>query len=135
VQVGRRLTAVTTAAPTYSGEPMYTEKPIVDLRIYTIRLRRMAEFLDVFDRLAMPVQLKYLGRPLGMFTSAVGTLNQVVHLWEFDSMGEFEARHAARDKDPEWPAYLSASADLIIAQENRFLRRADLPSLSTMRST
>jgi hypothetical protein len=112
---------------------MYTEKPIVDLRIYTIRLRRMAEFLDIFDRLAMPVQLKYLERPLGMFTSVVGTLNQVVHLWEFDSMGEFEARHAARDMDPDWPAYLSASADLIIAQENRFLRRADLPSLSAMR--
>jgi hypothetical protein len=114
---------------------MYAEKPIVDLRIYTIKLRRMQEFLGVFDRLAMPVQLKHLGRPLGMFTSAVGALNQVVHLWEFESMGEFEARHAARDKDPDWPAYLAASADLIIAQENRFLRRVDLPSLAMMRAS
>jgi hypothetical protein len=110
---------------------MLDEKLIVDLRTYTIRLRRMAEFLDVFDRLAMPVQLKYLGRPIGMFTSAVGPLNQAVHLWGFDNMGQFEERHAARDKDPDWPAYLHASADLIIAQENRLIRRAVLASLST----
>lgn len=110
---------------------MLTEKPIVDLRTYTIRLRKMAEFLDVFDRLAMPIQLKYLGRPLGMYTSAVGVLNQVVHLWGFDNMGDFEARHAARDKDPDWPAYLQASADLITAQENRLIRGVVLPSLST----
>jgi hypothetical protein len=106
---------------------MFPDKPLVDLRVYTITLRKMPAFLDVFDRLAMPVQIKYLGLPLGMYSSAVGTLNQVVHLWGFDDMGAFEAAHAARDKDPDWPAYLSASADLITAQENRLIRRIDLP--------
>ena len=103
---------------------------IVDLRVYTIALRKMAEFVDVFDRLAMPVQLKYLGRPLGMFTSAVGPLNQIVHLWGFPDMGEFERRHAARDKDADWPAYLKASEHLIVAQENRLIRKVELPSLA-----
>ncbi|UFN47694.1 NIPSNAP family protein [Roseomonas sp. OT10] len=105
-------------------------KPLVDLRTYTIRLRRMGEFLEVFDRLAMPVQRRYLGRPLGIFTSAVGPLNQVVHLWGFDDMGEFQRKHAERDRDPDWPAYLKASADLILAQENRLILRAAMPSLA-----
>ncbi len=109
---------------------MFASKAIVDLRVYTIRLRKMAVFIELFDQLAMPVQIKYLGRPLGMYTAAVGQLNQLVHLWGFDSMGEFEACHAARDKDPAWPAYLEASADLIIAQENRLIRRVDLPFLT-----
>jgi hypothetical protein len=109
---------------------MFVAKPLVDLRTYTIRLRKMAEFIDVFDRLAMPVQLDYIGAPLGVYTSAVGSLNQIVHLWGFDNMGEFEARHAARDKDPRWPAYLAATADLILAQENRLIRRVDLKSLA-----
>jgi hypothetical protein len=111
---------------------MAIESAIVDLRIYTIRLRKMAEFIEVFDRLAMPVQLKYLGVPLGMFSSAVGPLNQVVHLWGFDDMGEFERRHAARDRDPDWPAYLQASENLITAQENRLIRRIELASLRTI---
>jgi hypothetical protein len=108
---------------------MSYDSPIVDLRTYTIQLRKMADFIDVFDRLAMPVQLKYLGRPLGMYSSAVGALNQVVHLWGFPDMGEFERRHAERDKDPDWPAYLQASGHLITAQENRLIRKIDLPSL------
>jgi hypothetical protein len=111
---------------------MAIESAIVDLRVYTIRLRKMAEFIEVFDRLAMPVQLKYLGVPLGMFSSAVGSLNQVVHLWGFDDMGEFERRHAARDRDPDWPAYLLASENLITAQENRLIRRIELASLRTI---
>lgn len=110
---------------------MSYDSAIVDLRTYTIRLRKMNEFLDIFDRLAMPVQLKYLGPPLGIFTSAVGQLNQVVHLWGFNDMGELERRHAARDKDSGWPAYLQASADLITAQETRLIRRAVMPSLGT----
>jgi hypothetical protein len=65
-----------------------------------------------------------------MYTSAVGPLNQVTHLWGFDDMGQFEAAHAARDKDPEWPAYLKASGDLILSQETRLIRRVALSSLA-----
>lgn len=104
--------------------------PLVDLRVYTIALRKMPEFLDVFERLAMPVQLRHLRPPLGVYTGAVGALNQIVHLWEFADMGDFERRHAARDKDPDWPAYLQASAHLITAQENRLIRRVALASLA-----
>ena len=48
------------------------DKSIIDLRTYTIRPRGMPEFLDVFDRLAMPVLLRCLGAPLGFYTSLVG---------------------------------------------------------------
>jgi hypothetical protein len=34
-------------------------KPFVAHRVYTIRPRGMAEFIDVFDRLAMPIQLNH----------------------------------------------------------------------------
>jgi len=108
---------------------MIIQRNIVDIRTYTIALRKMGEFLEVFDRLAMPVQLRHIGPPLGVFTSAVGPLNQVTHLWGFDDMGQFERAHAERDKDPDWPAYLQASALLITAQETRLVRRAPMRSL------
>jgi hypothetical protein len=109
---------------------MMFDRAIVDLRSYTIKLRKMNEFVEVFDRLAMPVQLRYLGAPLGVFTSVVGPLNQFVHLWGFDDMGQFERCHAERDKDPDWPAYLQASEHLITAQETRLIRRVAMPSLT-----
>ena len=33
-------------------------RPLIDHRIYTIALRKMPEFLEVFNRLAMPVLLE-----------------------------------------------------------------------------
>lgn len=104
------------------------ERPLVDHRIYTIALRKMPEFLDVFDRLAMPILLQTLGHPLGFYTSVVGPQNQFVHLWAYESLADYEARSRARDTHPDFPAYLQASAHLITAQETRLIRAADLPS-------
>ena len=106
-----------------------SRKAIVDHRIYTIRLRRMSEFIEVFDRLAMPILLRTLGAPLGFWTSHVGPLNQFVHLWGYDSLADYEARCAARDMHPDFPNYLAASEHLIVAQETRLIRRVELPSV------
>lgn len=104
-------------------------KLLVDHRIYSIRLRKMGEFIEVFDRLAMPILLRTLGAPLGFWTSQVGPLNQFVHLWGYDSLADYEQRSLARDADPDFPAYLAASEHLILAQETRLIRRAALTSM------
>ena len=110
------------------------DRPLVDLRTYTIRPRGMPEFLAVFDRLAMPVLLRTIGTPIGFYTSLVGPLNQVVHLWAYEGLADYEERSGRRDRDPDWPAYLSASGHLIVAQETRLLRAAGMPSLDSGRS-
>ena len=110
----------------------FPPKPLVDQRIYTIRLRKMPEFLEVFDRLAMPILLETLGHPLGFYTSLVGPQNQFVHLWAYESLADYEARSRARDTHPDFPAYLQASAHLITAQETRLIRAADLQSVRSL---
>ena len=102
-------------------------KPLVDHRIYTIRLRKMPEFLDVFNRLAMPILMETLGTPLGFYVSHVGPLNQFVHLWGYDDLADYERRCKARDIHPGFPAYLSASEHLIVAQETRLIKAVDMP--------
>jgi hypothetical protein len=106
-----------------------TAKALVDHRIYTIQPRKMPEFIEVFDRLAMPILLATLGSPLGFWVSQVGPLNQFVHLWGYDDLADYERRSIARDAHADFPAYLSASGHLIVAQETRLIRRVDMPSL------
>jgi hypothetical protein len=96
--------------------------PLVDHRIYTIKLRKMPEFLDVFNRLAMPILMNTLGTPLGFWVSHVGPLNQFVHLWAYKDMADYESRCRARDTHPDFPAYLNASEHLILAQETRLIK-------------
>ena len=97
-------------------------RPLVDHRIYTIALRKMPEFLQVFNELAMPVLMQTLGHPLGFWTSLVGPQNQFVHLWAYESLADYERRSASRDAHPDFARYLAASGHLITAQETRLIR-------------
>ncbi|WP_280189428.1 NIPSNAP family protein [Delftia sp. PS-11] len=102
-------------------------KALIDHRIYTIALRKMPEFLEVFNRLAMPVLMQTLEHPLGFYTCVAGPQNQFVHLWGYDSLADYERRCLARDTHPDFAAYLAASGHLITAQETRLLRAAGMP--------
>jgi hypothetical protein len=65
----------------------------------------------------------------------VGPLNQFVHLWGYESRADYETRIRERDRDPDWPAYLAASAQLITAQETRLLNCIELQSMQGFRGT
>jgi hypothetical protein len=101
-------------------------KPLVDYRVYTIVPRRMGEFVEVFERLAMPILKETLGTPLGFYTTLIGKQNQFVHLWGYDSLEDYEKRSAARDAHPDFAKYLTASGHLIVAQETSLIRGNDL---------
>ncbi|MBP6852935.1 MAG: NIPSNAP family protein [Rhodoferax sp.] len=105
------------------------KKALIDHRTYTIALRKMPEFLSVFQTMAMPVLLQTLGHPQGFYTSLVGPQNQFIHLWGYDDLADYERRCHARDNHPDFPAYLKASAHLITAQETRLIRLVDLMPL------
>ena len=104
-------------------------KPLVDHRVYTIALRKMPEFLEVFNRMAMTLLLETLGNPLGFWTSLVGPQNQFVHLWGYDDLADYERRSQARDAHPDFPSYLQASGHLITAQETRLIRAVQLSAI------
>lgn len=97
---------------------------IVDLRIYTCKPNRMAEFVKVYEELAWPLQQKYLGRCLGWYTTIEGALNSVVHMWGYESQADREARRNAMAADPAWGTYLAevAKRDVLVKMENRLLR-------------
>ena len=106
------------------------DKPIVDMRIYTIRPRGMPEYLKLFEELALPTAVKHFGPPLGYYVSQIGALNQVVHLWAFENLAEMERAHAALAADPGIAEYFAKTAGLVVAQEDRILRRVDFKSLA-----
>lgn len=106
-----------------------TDRPIVDLRIYTIQPRRLPEFLRIYEELGLPVAVKHLNPPIGFYTSLIGTLNQVVHLWAFASLADMEARFAGLYADADFAPYLTATTGMVVAQEDRVIRRVEFKSL------
>ena len=82
---------------------------IVDVRTYDIVPRKMKTYLSLFEEYALPVLRDYIGEPLGYFVVEHGTLNQVVHMWGYESLADLEEKRQAREADPRWDEYLSKS--------------------------
>lgn len=98
---------------------------IVDHRTYRIAHGRNKEYIRLFEEMGLPVQLRHLGNLLGYFETAIGSVNEVVHLWGYESLADMERRREARDADPDWAAYKKASAGMLELQENKILKPTD----------
>lgn len=94
---------------------------IIDERIYTCHPGKAKTFLEIYERLGKPVQWPILGEPIGFFTTEIGTLNQVIHMWRYDSMADREQRRAKLAVAPGWGAYLEAASPCFVTMENRIL--------------
>ncbi len=97
---------------------------IFDHRTYTIAPNRLAKFLETYERLALPLQCKYLGEPYGFFVTHIGPLSRVVHLWQYESLADREQRRDAMEADPEWQAYRTVALEenTLIDMENQILK-------------
>jgi hypothetical protein len=104
---------------------------IVDLRTYTLVPGRLAAYLELYEKEGLPIQQKHLGKPLGYFVTEIGTLNQVVHLWGYESQSDRERRRNAMEADPDWIAFRkkSAAAGNIQLQENKILKSTSFSPL------
>lgn len=94
---------------------------IVEERIYTMQPGRTAEWLAFYGERGLPIQQRLLGRLIGFFQSEIGTLNQVVHLWAYESLADREQRRARLNADTDWQAYLRDSPKVILKMQNRIL--------------
>ena len=94
---------------------------IVDERIYTLYVGKVPEFFKLYEAEGLAVQTRILGHLIGFFQTDVGELNQIVHLWGYDSFAERERRRAALYQDKDWLAYLTKARPLFLRMENRIL--------------
>lgn len=95
---------------------------IIDHRTYTLKPNRLPEYVRIFEEHGLPIQLRHLGNLVGYFTSVIGPVNQVVHLWGYEDLADMERRRAARDADPAWAEYRKKTQELVLYQENKILR-------------
>ncbi|MCC6195475.1 MAG: NIPSNAP family protein [Burkholderiales bacterium] len=97
---------------------------IIEHRTYTVAHGKMRTYLERYERLGLPIQTRYLGRLAGVFVSEIGTLNQVIYIWCYDSLADREARRARMAGDPEWKAFVESNAGTFVHQEVMILNPA-----------
>jgi hypothetical protein len=95
------------------------------MREYTLRAGTVAEYLQLYEREGLAIQREILGHMVGYYTTEVGpAVNQVVHLWAFESFEDREERRARLAADPGWRSYLQKMRPMLVEQRNRLMSPA-----------
>jgi len=93
---------------------------LIDHRVYRVRPGRVPEQLALYEKLAYPVQLRYMGEPHYYLVTESGQLNSFVHGWIYENAGDREDKRRRMAQDPDWKHYLTENAKVgnVIEQVN-----------------
>ena len=94
---------------------------IVEERIYTLEVGKAPEYLRLYEQEGLAIQEPILGNLIGYFSSEIGDLNLIVHMWGYESYEERARRRAELVANEGWKAYVEKVRPFILRQENRIL--------------
>jgi NIPSNAP len=98
---------------------------IVEMREYTLHPGKVPEYLKLYEQEGLAIQRRILGRMVGYYSTEVGpSINQIIHLWAYDSLDDRIARRRQLQADPGWQAYVEKMRPMLAAQTNRILNPA-----------
>ncbi|MBM3644408.1 MAG: NIPSNAP family protein [Alphaproteobacteria bacterium] len=94
---------------------------IVDHRTYELHPGKLREFLGIYEKEGLAVQVKHLGRLVGYYTTEVGNVNEIVHIWGYEDLADRTRRRAAMAADPAWQVYLGKVSGFFKTMNNKIL--------------
>jgi len=102
---------------------------IVEMRTYTLHPGKVGPYLKLYEAEGLETQKRILGHLVGYYSTEIGDVNQIVHLWAYDSFEERLKRRAALFADPTWLAYVPKIVGFLIKQESKILTPAPFMKL------
>jgi hypothetical protein len=104
---------------------------IYEKRTYTINPLKMADWLALYKSDAYAVQTEHLGKLIGFFFTEIGVVNQVVHIWAYESLDDRLVRRARMAQDERWLTFSRKNRELAAVErlESVLLRPTDFSPL------
>lgn len=101
-----------------------------EMRTYRLKVGALPKYLQIVQDTGLNIQRGHLGQLVGYFHTDIGPLNQIVHIWAFESLDDRERRRSALAADPSWQAFMPELQALIEEMESKILRPAAFSPLS-----
>lgn len=102
---------------------------IVEIRTDEYTRGALASYLEAYKTLARPALSQHVGEPLASYSSIVGKINCVVHIWGYDSMEAYAASRAATESDARWRDYLRATQGILRFTRTCLTKRVVFPGV------
>nr|WP_298681591.1 NIPSNAP family protein [uncultured Dongia sp.] len=103
---------------------------IYEHRTYRLKNGSAGEYLQLVGGEGIAIQRRHLGQLVGYFTTEIGPLNEITHIWAYADLADRDRRRAALLTDPEWLAFLPKIQVLIEEGTNKILKPAPFSPLA-----
>lgn len=97
---------------------------LVEQRTYTLHPGKWREYLALYEAEALAIQKRILGRLVGYYSTDIGDVNQIVHMWAYEDLNERAERRARLMADPDWLRYVGRMTPWLVRQESKILTPA-----------
>lgn len=94
---------------------------IVEMRTYTMRPGTIAEYIKLYEEKGLRVHRETLGNLIGYFTTEIGDVNQIVHLWGYSSFEDRTERRRKLAVNEEWRGFLKSAQSYFVTQKVQLL--------------
>ena len=94
---------------------------IVEHRTYKIKPGKVNELMDLYEKEGMEVHNRILGNQLGFFYTEIGPLNEIVHIYGYDSLDDRAKRRKELAENDTWKNYISKAIGYVEHQESKIL--------------
>ncbi|WP_454683904.1 NIPSNAP family protein [Ancylobacter moscoviensis] len=94
---------------------------LYEMRTYRLKTGATPAYVKLVEEEGIAIQKGHLGQLVGYFTSEIGPLNEIVHIWAYASLDDRAARRARLAADPAWQAFGPKIQALIEVMENKIL--------------
>ena len=103
---------------------------LYELRTYTFHPGKINQYLEIAKNVGRPARGQNYGINCGYWTSEFGSLNQIWHLWQYDSFAERARLREELSKNKDWTTnYTPNIRPLIQRQDIRFLNALNGPHI------
>ncbi|MFL9871589.1 NIPSNAP family protein [Paraburkholderia megapolitana] len=104
---------------------------LYEIRTYTFKPQRAAEWIALYKNEGLPIQQEYLGELIGFFTTEIGNLSEVVHIWGYQGLDDRIERRDRMAADSRWQEFgrKVKALDIFLKMESRIVRPTDFSPL------
>lgn len=104
---------------------------VYEIRTYTFKPLRGAEWLALYKSEGLPLQKEFLGELIGFFTTEIGDLSEIVHIWAYQSLDDRLERRDRMTADSRLQAFGCnvKALDILVRMESRLMRPTEFSPL------
>ncbi len=102
---------------------------IYEQRTYSVKPGMLAAYLKLFEEVGLPVR-RHCGELVGFWFTELGELNQVVHIWAYESLDQRAALREDMMRNPKWvDDFLPQAMPMLNHMESKILVGAQFSPL------